>query len=90
MRNIIVAVPFVLMLAACQSPSAAQPQAEDHCGASSRQNLVGTLASDLDKSTLPKFTRIIHPNTPTTRDYRLERLNVHVDEDGKISRVVCG
>ena len=90
MRPIIAAVPFALLLAACQSPGAAQSPAEDQCGAASRQNLVGTPAADLDQSTLPEFSRVIYPKTPVTMDYRLERLNVHVGEDGKISRVVCG
>lgn len=89
MKHIIAAIPLVL-LAACQSPGSAQLQAEDQCGASSRQSLVSTLASSLNRSTLPEFTRILHPNTPTTRDYRLDRLNVYVGEDGRISRVVCG
>lgn len=89
MRHIIAAMPLVL-LAACQSPGAVQPQPEDTCGASSRQGLVGSLASSLDQTALPAFTRIIYPNTPTTRDYRLDRLNVYVGEDGKISKVVCG
>ena len=94
MRPIIAAVPFALLLAACQSPGADQPQpqaeSEDHCGAGIRQHLVGTLAADLDQATLPQFSRVIYPKTPVTMDYRLDRLNVHVGEDGKIDRVVCG
>lgn len=88
MKSILVAVPLVL-LAACQSPSVAQLPAES-CGASSRQDLVGTLASDLDKSLLPEVTRIIMPGMPVTRDYRPYRLNVYVGESGKIDRVDCG
>ena len=90
MRYLIAAIPLALSLAACQSPGTTPPETEDRCGAGSRQNLVGTQAADLDTSTLPEFSRIIHPRTPVTMDYRLERLNVHVDEDGKITRVVCG
>jgi hypothetical protein len=89
MKAIIAAIP-VVVLAACQSPGAGQSPTEDPCGAGSRQHLVGTPASSLDKSTLPEFSRILHPNTPMTRDYRLDRLNVYVDEGGKISKVTCG
>lgn len=39
---------------------------------------------------LPKGTRVLHPDTPMTRDYRIKRLNVHVGADGRISKVVCG
>ena len=83
---------LTMLLAGCQSPSgAAAPVSKaDTCGAQSRQHLVGTLADDLDKSTLPDKTRILHPNTPATMDYRLERLNILVDESGKIESVHCG
>ena len=90
MKSTLAVVPFVLLLAACQSPGTAQPLAKGSCGAESRQHLVGTLAADLDQSTLPTFSRVIYPNTPVTMDYRLDRLNVHVGEDGKIDRVACG
>lgn len=89
MKHLIAAIPLVL-LAACQTPDATQRPPDDHCGASSRQQLVGTLASELDRSALPKATRIIHPNTVATMDYVAHRLNVHVDKAGRISRVVCG
>lgn len=88
MKSILVTVPLVL-LAACQSPNVAQLPAEQ-CGASSRQSLVGTLVSNLDKSTLPEATRVIMPGMPVTRDYRPYRLNVYVGESGKIERVDCG
>ena len=65
-------------------------KAASQCGADSRQNLVGTLESSLDQSTLPTLSRIIHPDSAVTMDYRQERLNVYVDESGKIERVTCG
>lgn len=88
MKRIIAAIPLVL-LAACQSPSVGSLPTES-CGASSRQDLVGTLASSLDKSTLPEATRIILPGMPVTRDYRPYRLNIYVGQDDKIERVDCG
>ncbi|WP_397474882.1 I78 family peptidase inhibitor [Pusillimonas sp.] len=65
-------------------------KAASQCGADSRQNLVGTLESSLDQSTLPTLSRIINPDSAVTMDYRQERLNVYVDESGKIERVTCG
>lgn len=95
MKSIFAIIPL-LMLAACQSPSTSQgqspahTQAEDECGAASRQNLVGTAGAALDRSALPKNTRIIHPDTVVTMDYLVQRLNVYVGKDGKIERVTCG
>lgn len=89
MKHIFVAIPLVL-LAACQAPGSPQKQTDNQCGAASWQNLVGTMASTLNQASLPEGTRILHPNTPMTRDYRLDRLNVYVDENGKITQVTCG
>lgn len=89
MKPIIAALPLIL-LAACQSPDVAHTPVEDQCGASTHQSLVGTLASSLDQATLPQASRVIYPKSAVTMDYRMDRLNVHVGEDGKISEVTCG
>ncbi|HBP30074.1 MAG TPA: hypothetical protein DD666_11730 [Advenella kashmirensis] len=89
MKQLIAAIPLVF-LAACQSPVSSQAQNEDQCGAKNRQSLVGTQETALNKSTLPKATRIIHPDSVVTMDYSAQRLNIHVGKDGKISRVTCG
>lgn len=65
-------------------------KAASQCGADSRQNLIGTPAASLDQSTLPKLSRVIHPNSAVTMDYRQDRLNVYVGDSGKIDRVTCG
>lgn len=89
MKSIFAAIPLVL-LAACQAPNSGQAQSNDYCGASSRQGLVGTPASNIDQSLLPNNTRVIHPGTPVTRDYRLDRLNIYVGDSGQVERVNCG
>ena len=89
MKKVIVAAPL-LMLAACQAAAPGQTQTEDQCGAQSHQSLVGKPETDLNKSTLSRGTRIIHPDTVVTMDYSAQRLNIHVGKDGKISRVSCG
>jgi putative hemolysin len=65
-------------------------RAARQCGADSRQNLVGTPESGLDRSLMPKLSRVIHHNSAVTMDFRSDRLNVYVDEKGKIARVACG
>lgn len=83
-------LPLVL-LAACQGTAiSTSDTAPDDCGAESYQTIVGTPANIIDAKALPPGTRIIHPDTAVTRDYRLERLNIHVDEGGQVARVVCG
>lgn len=34
--------------------------------------------------------RVIHPGTMVTKDYRIDRLNVDVDESGNVTRIYCG
>lgn len=65
-------------------------KAASQCGANSHQNLVGTLAASLDRSALPKLSRVINPDSVVTMDYRQDRLNVYVDDKGKVDRVNCG
>lgn len=96
MKHIAIASSLFL-LAACQTPTTATSpstspsvSSESGCGAQSRQNLVGTAASALDTSTLPPGTRVLYPDTLATTDYRPDRLNVLVDDAGKIETVRCG
>lgn len=77
-------------LAACSSSKSSPGEVTtDPCGASQHQSLVGTSAKDLDMSQFPKGTRLLYPTTPMTRDYRIDRLNIHADKNGKIIRVDC-
>ena len=34
--------------------------------------------------------RVIHPGTAVTKDFRVDRLNVDVDESGNVTRIYCG
>lgn len=34
--------------------------------------------------------RVIHPGTMVTKDFRIDRLNVDVDESGNVTRIYCG
>ncbi|MDX2273873.1 MAG: I78 family peptidase inhibitor [Hyphomonadaceae bacterium] len=73
--------------AAPDSPEAAT--AQDTCGASRFQHLIGTDASAIDQSTLPPRTRIITPDSMVTQDFSAERLNIFTSTDGKISSLRC-
>lgn len=82
-------IPLLLTLAACQSSVSLNP-VSDPCKSLSYLSLVGTQADAVSAGTFPEGTRIIRPGTPVTRDYRRERLNVHVNEKGQIERMDCG
>ena len=77
-------------LTGCQSTSTPKTvQSDDPCGAKQYQNLIGTDASKLDMKQFKEGTRLLYPTTPTTRDYRIDRLNIHADKHGKIIRLDC-
>ncbi|KAF2833077.1 hypothetical protein CC86DRAFT_399727 [Ophiobolus disseminans] len=42
------------------------------------------------KSDLPKEHRVLKPDSMYTTDHKPERLNIHVDEDGTVKKVVKG
>ncbi len=94
--------PFALLLplafAACvESESPPDPGVIDPpmppvgaCGAPQLQDLVGRPASVLETMKFGTETRIIRPGMAVTMDYREDRLNIEIDADEVISRVVCG
>ncbi|KAJ4257379.1 hypothetical protein ACHAPJ_006171 [Fusarium lateritium] len=63
-----------------------------------QNKLVGKKLSDEETSTetvfakrdLPKETRVIEPGTMVTKDFKENRLNVHLKDDGTVSHVVKG
>jgi len=44
-------------------------------------------ATTFAKADLPKETRVIEPGSMVTKDFKPERLNVHLKEDGTVSHV---
>ncbi|CCT73677.1 hypothetical protein H9Q69_003030 [Fusarium xylarioides] len=63
-----------------------------------QNKLVGKKLSDEETSTetvfakrdLPQETRIIEPGMMVTKDFKEDRLNVHLKDDGTVSHVVKG
>lgn len=78
-----------LALAGCQSSGSGKVVNEDPCGASKFKHLIGTSAKGMDMSQFAAGTRLLYPTTPMTRDYRIDRMNIHADKDGKIMRIDC-
>ncbi|KAK4121581.1 hypothetical protein N657DRAFT_657641 [Parathielavia appendiculata] len=42
------------------------------------------------KTELPQETRVIEPGMMVTKDFKPDRLNVHVNDDGTVSHVTHG
>lgn len=82
-------VPLLLSLAACQSAVPFEP-VTDQCDSLHYLSMVGTKEADIKASTFPDGTRIIRPGMAVTQDYRAERLNVHINDKGRIERIACG
>lgn len=67
---------------------------ESACNAASLGDLVGKRASDARADVMQtrsgaRTLRWIAPNTATTKDFRIDRLNVYVDAKGRIERFTC-
>lgn len=87
-------LPAALMLGACQgggsdSPVASQPD-RDACGARAYSDRIGKDHERYDFKALDRPVRIVGPDMAMTMDYRAERLNVDIDDKGRITRIWCG
>ncbi len=88
MRNFTI-ISALLVLAGCQSSVPFEP-VSDPCNSLQHLSTVGTKAEELDRTSFPSGTRFITPDTAVTRDYRPDRLNVHINEKGRVERIDCG
>lgn len=100
-RVAIFAAPVLLTLAtACQSESPAEtppppkPPAEDTCGTAKVSRFLGQEATAAIEAEISADTagptRTIRPGDAVTMDFRPDRLNIELDESGKIKRLRCG
>lgn len=97
MRKLILMAACAAALASCAQSTAPAPAptnaaeatAQDTCGASAHQALIGTPASAIDLSTFPAGTRIVTPETMVTQDFRADRLNITTSVDGNVSSLNC-
>lgn len=63
---------------------------EDACGASTLQEYVGLSIEEMDVASYSELYRVIRPGDAVTMDYRVERLNVNLDESDIIEMITCG
>lgn len=68
----------------------APPMAEDACGAAALQGLLGQDAAVLAGLRFRGPMRLIRPGMAVTMDYSAERLNISLNDAGRIDRVACG
>ena len=87
MRRPLIAFATAATLAACVETPPSQP---DTCGASALSGLVGQDRKVLETMKFGGPVRIIEPGMAVTMDYMESRLNISVDEAGRIDRVSCG
>ena len=84
--------PLIFLVSACQMGKPPAPGPDDlipRCGKDRLLGLIGQDAAILREVELPATTRVVQPGMALTQDYRPDRLNISIDEDGKIDRVWC-
>ncbi|NOC91985.1 MULTISPECIES: I78 family peptidase inhibitor [Ruegeria] len=91
-------LPIFIFLAACADTSVPQDVAttsEDapvdlaFCKGEPFAETVGQPVSTI-QADLPERSRVLGPDDIATQDYRIDRLNVYVNDTGVIQRLTCG
>ena len=82
-----------LLLTACATP--ATPPPASACNADAIQSYVGQVATPAvvdaaRKAAGAELVRALKPNDAATTDYRVERINILVDDSNKILSASCG
>lgn len=62
----------------------------DTCGMASQRQLIGIDQTAIDRTSLPRGTRVICHNCAVTLDYLPARLNILLDAGGKVESMRCG
>jgi len=100
-RAYLATLAVAVVLAGCSTGGnaeggAAAPAGNDgRCEASGADFTIGKPASaelleQARKASGAQMARILKPHDVVTLEYRSERLNLNVDEQGKVTRVNCG
>ncbi|MEM7089618.1 MAG: I78 family peptidase inhibitor [Pseudomonadota bacterium] len=91
-------LPILLLLAACAEPPAPEdtrlaPEAAPvdlaFCEGDPFVDAIGQPVTSI-QANLPERARVLGPDGIATQDYRIDRLNVFVNEAGVIQRLTCG
>jgi len=100
----VLAAASTLGLAACspaREPAPADPPAivddalEGRCDDKAAAAYIGRAASEETANAArqaagARGVRVIRPGMAVTMDYRAGRLNLHLDDEGRITRITCG
>jgi Peptidase inhibitor I78 family len=91
---------FALLLAACASVPPAEAEetpvrGAGHCDATKAQGLIGEPRSEAVGDEARRLSgagalRWLPQGSIVTMEYRADRLNLHLDRDGRIVRIACG
>lgn len=84
---------IAVLMSACATP--ATPAAAGACNADAIRPYVGQVATpavvDAARNAAgAQLVRALKPNDAATMDYRVERINILVDDANKIVRATCG
>ena len=98
MKRLLLASVFVLTACQTGGPTSARSdtaapeptESGQACVAGEFEYLVGTSGDAVKESMFPQGTRILRPGMVMTMDYRGDRLNVVINEEGNVDRVYCG
>jgi hypothetical protein len=83
---------LLVALAACvtvEADTPAPPRLQIACDASDARRWIGLRPSDVPLQD-GQIIRTLAPGQAATMDYRVERLNLFVNDSGIITRVTCG
>lgn len=102
-RALLVAGPLALLAGCAGSAGPCNPTAtptfpspaDDQCSAAELARYAGAQATEEVRATIAatlgdRRVRYIAPGDAVTQDYRIDRLNVELGEDGRIVRLRCG
>ncbi|MCE7032301.1 hypothetical protein LY625_06650 [Lysobacter sp. GX 14042] len=96
-RPILPLTVLLLSIAACSTvpPPGAVEQVSGVCNAEAARWAIGKAATsdiveDARLATQSRDVRVIEPGQAVTLDYRVDRLNIDVNERGAITGVRCG
>lgn len=86
---------FTLLAAACAPVESMPAPTRGTCDASGGQRLVGQpfrggIGERARRLTGSKMVRVIRPGQAVTMDYRVERVNVSIDDRGRVESIRCG
>lgn len=84
---------IALLMSACATP--ATPTSASACNADAIGPYVGQAATpavveSARKASGAQLVRALKPNDAATMDYRVERINIMLDDANKIVRATCG